>query len=64
MTKKIDVLAYIRWYTEKLGEAPTQDEMAEALGVTKPAIRRHLRKLAAEGKLAYDAGVARSYRVL
>ncbi len=64
MTKHIDVLAYIKWYTNDRGYAPSQEVIAAALNVSKPTIRRRIRKLAAEGKLAYDAGVARSYRVL
>ncbi len=64
MTKTIDVLAFIKWYQDEFGYAPSQADMVKGLGVTKPTIRRRIRKLAAEGKLAYDAGVARSYRVL
>jgi SOS-response transcriptional repressor LexA len=62
--KPADVIAYLVQFQEKLGYTPSLNDMAKGLGMSKSGIRSRLIKLAAEGKIAFDAKVARSYRVL
>jgi len=55
-----DTLQAIRNYRERWGIAPSFDELAETLGVTKPTVRQHIRALRRKGYIRQTPGVPRS----
>lgn len=62
--KQIRVLRYFRDYRQEKGIAPTLDEAAEALGVSKITIHEHLNQLAKKGAIHRDRARARAVAIL
>ncbi|GDY01841.1 LexA repressor [Planctomycetota bacterium] len=62
--KQIRVLRYFRDYRNNRGIAPTLDEAAEALGVSKITIHEHLKQLAKKGAIFRDRAKARAVAIL
>jgi len=62
--KQILVLRFYRDYRRQHGIAPTLEEAARALGVSKITIHEHLRHLEAKGAVQRDRAKARSVAIL
>ncbi|MBL8726222.1 MAG: transcriptional repressor LexA [Planctomycetes bacterium] len=62
--KQIRVLRYFRDYRREKGIAPTLDEAAAALGVSKITIHEHLNQLARKGAIHRDRARARAVAIL
>jgi repressor LexA len=58
------VLRYFRDYRQERGIAPTLEEAAQALGVSKITIHEHLTHLAAKGAIVRDRAKSRSVAIL
>ena len=61
--KQIRVLRYFRDYRREHGIAPTLDEAAQALGVSKITIHEHLNQLTKKGAIHRDRAKARAVSV-
>lgn len=62
--KQIRVLRYFRDYRRENGIAPTLDEAAQALGVSKITIHEHLKQLTKKGAIHRDRAKARAVAIL
>jgi repressor LexA len=62
--KQIRVLRYFRDYRRQRGIAPTLDEAAQALGVSKITIHEHLNQLSRKGAIHRDKAKARAVAIL
>ncbi|MBM4060642.1 MAG: transcriptional repressor LexA [Planctomycetes bacterium] len=62
--KQIRVLRYFRDYRRAKGIAPTLDEAAQALGVSKITIHEHLNQLTRKGAIHRDRAKARAVAIL
>lgn len=62
--KQIRVLRYFRDYRRDKGIAPTLDEAARALGVSKITIHEHLNQLSKKGAIHRDRAKARAVAIL
>ncbi|MFK7739409.1 MAG: transcriptional repressor LexA [Planctomycetota bacterium] len=62
--KQIRVLRFFRDYRKDNGIAPTLDEAAQALGVSKITIHEHLNQLARKGAIHRDRAKARAVAIL
>jgi repressor LexA len=62
--KQIRVLRYFRDYRREHGIAPTLDEAAQALGVSKITIHEHLNQLSRKGAIQRDKAKARAVAIL
>jgi repressor LexA len=62
--KQIRVLRYFRDYRRDKGIAPTLDEAAQALGVSKITIHEHLNQLTKKGAIHRDRAKARAVAIL
>lgn len=62
--KQIRVLRYFRDYRRERGIAPTLDEAAQELGVSKITIHEHLKQLSAKGAIHRDRAKARAVAIL
>jgi repressor LexA len=62
--KQIRVLRYFRDYRKKKGIAPTLEEAAQALGVSKITIHEHLNQLTRKGAIHRDKAKARAVAIL
>ncbi len=62
--KQIQVLRYFRDYRKDRGIAPTLEEAAEALGVSKITIHEHLNQLSKKGAVHRDRAKARAVSIL
>lgn len=62
--KQIRVLRYFRDYRREKGIAPTLDEAARALGVSKITIHEHLNQLSRKGAVHRDKAKARAVAIL
>lgn len=62
--KQIRVLRYFRDYRRDKGIAPTLDEAAQALGVSKITIHEHLNQLNRKGAIHRDRAKARAVAIL
>ena len=62
--KQIRVLRYFRDYRREKGIAPTLDEAAQALGVSKITIHEHLNQLTRKGAIHRDRAKARAVAIL
>jgi repressor LexA len=62
--KQIRVLRYFRDYRREKGIAPTLDEAAQALGVSKITIHEHLNQLNRKGAIHRDKAKARAVAIL
>lgn len=62
--KQIRVLRYFRDYRRQKGIAPTLDEAAQALGVSKITIHEHLNQLTRKGAIHRDKAKARAVAIL
>jgi repressor LexA len=62
--KQIRVLRYFRDYRRERGIAPTLDEAAQALGVSKITIHEHLKQLTRKGAIYRDRAKARAVAIL
>ena len=62
--KQIRVLRYFRDYRQEHGIAPTLDEAAQALGVSKITIHEHLNQLSKKGAIHRDRAKARAVAIL
>ena len=62
--KQINVLRFFRDYRKEHGIAPTLEEAAEALGVSKITIHEHLNQLTRKGAIHRDKAKARAVAIL
>ncbi|MEO0480908.1 MAG: transcriptional repressor LexA [Planctomycetota bacterium] len=62
--KQLDVLRYFRDYRQEHGLAPTLEEAAEHLGVTKITVHEHIRNLEKKGAVRRDPMKARAVTIL
>ena len=62
--KQIRVLRYFRDYRQEHGIAPTLDEAAQALGVSKITVHEHLNQLSLKGAIHRDRAKARAVAIL
>ena len=62
--KQIRVLRYFRDYREEHSIAPTLEEAAQALGVSKITIHEHLNQLSKKGAIHRDRAKARAVAIL
>lgn len=62
--KQIRVLRYFRDFRREKGIAPTLDEAAAALGVSKITIHEHLKQLTLKGAIYRDRAKARAVAIL
>ncbi len=62
--KQIRVLRYFRDYRREKGIAPTLEEAAAALGVSKITIHEHLNQLSKKGAIHRDKAKARAVAIL
>lgn len=62
--KQINVLRFFRDYRKQHGIAPTLEEAAEALGVSKITIHEHLNQLTRKGAIHRDKAKARAVAIL
>jgi repressor LexA len=62
--KQIRVLRYFRDYRRQRGIAPTLDEAAQALGVSKITVHEHLNQLSRKGAIHRDKAKARAVAIL
>lgn len=62
--KQIRVLRYFRDFRRERGIAPTLDEAASALGVSKITIHEHLKQLSRKGAIYRDRAKARAVAIL
>jgi repressor LexA len=62
--KQIRVLRYFRDYRREKGIAPTLDEAARALGVSKITVHEHLNQLNRKGAIHRDRAKARAVAIL
>ena len=62
--KQIRVLRYFRDFRREKGIAPTLDEAAAALGVSKITIHEHLKQLTRKGAIYRDRAKARAVAIL
>jgi repressor LexA len=62
--KQIRVLRYFRDFRRDKGIAPTLDEAARALGVSKITIHEHLKQLSRKGAIYRDRAKARAVAIL
>jgi repressor LexA len=62
--KQIRVLRYFRDYRRERGIAPTLDEAAQALGVSKITVHEHLKQLTRKGAIYRDRAKARAVAIL
>ena len=62
--KQIRVLRYFRDFRREKGIAPTLDEAASALGVSKITIHEHLKQLSRKGAIYRDRAKARAVAIL
>lgn len=62
--KQIRVLRFFRDYRREKGIAPTLDEAAHALGVSKITIHEHLNQLTKKGAIHRDRAKARAVAIL
>ena len=62
--KQIRVLRFFRDYRRERGIAPTLDEAAQALGVSKITIHEHLNQLTRKGAIHRDKAKARAVAIL
>ena len=62
--KQIGVLRFFRDYRKQHGIAPTLEEAAEALGVSKITIHEHLNQLTRKGAIHRDKAKARAVAIL
>lgn len=62
--KQIRVLRYFRDYRQEHGIAPTLEEAAQALGVSKITIHEHLNQLSKKGAIHRDRAKARAVAIL
>ena len=62
--KQIRVLRFFRDYRQENGIAPTLDEAAQALGVSKITIHEHLNQLSKKGAIHRDRAKARAGAIL
>lgn len=62
--KQIRVLRYFRDYRKQRGIAPTLEEAAQALGVSKITIHEHLNQLTRKGAIHRDRAKARAVAIL
>lgn len=62
--RRRDIVRFIRAFTKKNDYAPTQREIAEAVGLYKNGVAYHLDVLEKQGKIKTTPGKARSIRVV
>jgi repressor LexA len=58
--KQQEIYDSIVRYHEKNGYPPSQNEIAEMQGITRTAVRYHLKALKAKGYIAYKRHIPRS----
>jgi SOS-response transcriptional repressor LexA len=58
--KQREIYDIITQYHKKNGYPPSQNEIAEMKGVTRTAVRDHLKALKAKGYITYERRIARS----
>lgn len=46
---RLEVLQYLKDYQRRYGKTPTQETVAEGLGITNQTVSHHIAALAAEG---------------
>jgi repressor LexA len=64
-SRQANVLAFIRARIERNGQAPTLEEIGEALGIGNvSAVLKHVRSLEAKGRLTIEPNRARSIRLV
>jgi repressor LexA len=64
-SRQANVLAFIRARMERDGQAPTLEEIGEALGIGNvSAVLKHVRSLEAKGRLTIEPNRARSIRLV
>jgi repressor LexA len=64
-SRQANVLAFIRARMERDGQAPTLEEIGEALGIANvSAVLKHVRSLEAKGRLTIEPNRARSIRLV
>ena len=57
-------LSFIHAYTEGFGQAPSMQEIADALKVSSPSVNGMLKSLEKKGMVEREAGTARSIEIL
>ena len=63
--RQLNVLAFIRARIERDGQAPTLEEIGDALGIGNvSAVLKHVRSLAAKGRLTIEPSHARGIRLV
>lgn len=60
--RRKQIMVFIRSYIREWGYGPSQREIADAVGVAKTAVGRHLDIMVEEGKITMTPGVYRSVR--
>jgi len=64
-SRQANILAFIRARLERDGEAPTLDEIGQALGIGHvSAVLKHVRSLEAKGRLTIERNKARGIRLV
>jgi repressor LexA len=64
-SRQANILAFIRARLERDGEAPTLDEIGQALGIGHvSAVLKHVRSLEAKGRLTIERNKARGIRLI
>lgn len=61
--RQLQILRYVHGYTEYQRYAPTQDEIAGALGISKPTVFEHLYTMRDRGVIDFERFKARSIKV-
>ena len=62
--RRKQIVKFIRDFTKTERMAPTQQEIADALGIYKNSVQYHLAVLDKEGRVVSTPGKARSIRVV
>lgn len=57
------IVKFIRRFSKKTGYPPTYQEIADSIGVTRPAVYYHVLRLEEDGVLTFEAGKPRTLRV-
>lgn len=64
VARRESILRFIRVYLLDNGFPPSMQEIADAEGIAKNAVRHHLNRLQRDGKITMVEGKYRSLRVL
>lgn len=64
-SRQFNILAFIRERVEREGEAPTLEEIGQAMGISSvSAVLKHVRSLEAKGRLVIESNRARGIRLV